>query len=91
VRDTRLAEAADPSAGAVGRRAGRHAPSRLGGGTYEDLASHTITARIFGRETKILDLPWLIRVKRAAGRPRDLEVIAELEALQDESVRRDES
>jgi hypothetical protein len=39
---------------------------------------------------RILDLPWLIRVKRAAGRPRDLEVIAELEALQEEIVRRDE-
>lgn len=56
----------------------------IGGGTYEDLAPHTISVAIFGRETRILDLPWLIRVKRAAGRPRDLEVIAELEALQEE-------
>jgi hypothetical protein len=30
---------------------------------------------------------WLIRVKRAAGRPRDLEVIAELEALLEEQRR----
>jgi hypothetical protein len=58
-----------------------------GGGTYEDLVAHTISAEIFGRETKVLDLPWLIRVKRAAGRPRDLEVIAELEALQEEIER----
>ena len=63
----------------------------IGGGTYEDLASHTIPVVLFGHETRILDLPWLIRVKRAAGRPRDLEVIAELEALQEEIVRRDES
>ena len=28
-----------------------------------------------------IDLPWLIRSKRAAGRPKDLETIAELEAL----------
>ncbi len=63
----------------------------VGGRTYEDLAPHTITAPVFGRNTKILDLPWLIRVKRAAGRLRDLEVIAELEALQEEIVRRDES
>jgi len=28
-----------------------------------------------------IDLPTLIRLKRAAGRPRDLEAIAELEAL----------
>jgi hypothetical protein len=33
---------------------------------------------------QLLDLPWLVRVKRAAGRPKDLEVIAELEALQEE-------
>lgn len=56
----------------------------VGGGRYEDLLPHTITIKIFGRETKLLDLPWLIRVKRAAGRPRDLEVIAELEALAEE-------
>lgn len=56
----------------------------IGGGTYEDLLPHTTTVTIFGRETRVLDLPWLIRVKRAAGRPRDLEAIAELEALQEE-------
>ena len=56
----------------------------IGGGAYEDLLPHTITAVVFKRETRILDLPWLIRVKRAAGRPRDLEVIAELEALREE-------
>lgn len=56
----------------------------VGGGRYEDLLPHTLTIEIFGRETKLLDLPWLIRVKRAAGRPKDLEVIAELEALAEE-------
>jgi predicted nucleotidyltransferase len=56
----------------------------IGGGTYEDLLPHTIELTIFGWETRVLDLPWLIRVKRAAGRPKDLEVIAELEALQEE-------
>jgi predicted nucleotidyltransferase len=59
----------------------------VGGGTYEDLVDHCITVTIFGRETRLLDLPWLIRVKRAAGRPKDLEVIAELEALQEEIER----
>jgi len=34
-----------------------------------------------------LDLEWLIRVKRAAGRPRDLEAVAELEALLEERDR----
>ncbi len=56
----------------------------LGGGRYEDLEAHTITAQIYGRDTRILDIPWLIRTKRAAGRPRDLEVIAELLALEEE-------
>jgi predicted nucleotidyltransferase len=56
----------------------------VGGGTYEDLLPHTLTITLFGAEVRLLDLPWLIRVKRAAGRPKDLEVIAELEALQEE-------
>ncbi|HKS07412.1 MAG TPA: hypothetical protein VJR92_13990 [Gemmatimonadaceae bacterium] len=55
-----------------------------GGGTYEQLARHTVELTIFGNATKVLDLPWLIRVKRAAGRPKDLETIAELEALREE-------
>jgi hypothetical protein len=55
-----------------------------GGGGYEDLLPHTLTITIFGQDVQLLDLPWLVRVKRAAGRPKDLEVIAELEALQEE-------
>lgn len=43
--------------------------------------------RAFGYNAKVLDLEWLIRVKRAAGRPKDLEAIAELEALRDEQGR----
>jgi hypothetical protein len=35
-------------------------------------------------EIQCLDLEWLIRTKRAAGRVRDLEAIAELEALREE-------
>jgi hypothetical protein len=55
-----------------------------GGGGCEALLPHTIEVEVFGRLHRCLDLPWLIRVKRAAGRARDLEVIAELEALRDE-------
>ena len=55
-----------------------------GGGGYADLVSHTVTVTMFGREHMCLDLPWLIRTKRAAGRPRDLETIAELELLQEQ-------
>ncbi len=56
----------------------------IGGGGFEALVPHTIEATIFGCPTLLLDLDWLVRVKRAAGRPKDLEVIAELEALRAE-------
>jgi predicted nucleotidyltransferase len=55
-----------------------------GGGDYERLTADTITIVVFGVECRCLNLDALIRVKRAAGRPRDLEVIAELEALREE-------
>ncbi len=56
-----------------------------GGGRYEELLPHSIEVEIFGHRARCLDLAWLIRTKRAAGRPRDIEAIAELEALQEES------
>jgi predicted nucleotidyltransferase len=55
-----------------------------GGGTLEDLNDHAVEVQLFGLEIRCLDLPTLIRVKRAAGRPQDLEVVAELEALLEE-------
>jgi hypothetical protein len=55
-----------------------------GGGSYQDLLPHTASIELFGRTHRCLDLPWLIRTKRAAGRARDLEAIAELEALREE-------
>jgi predicted nucleotidyltransferase len=55
-----------------------------GGGVYEDLLPHTAAMDFFGHSCRCLDLPWLIRVKRAAGRPKDLEAVAELEALLEE-------
>ena len=55
-----------------------------GGGTYEHLEPHTIEVSVFGFTVTCLDLDTLIAVKRAAGRPRDLDAIAELEALREE-------
>lgn len=52
-----------------------------GGGRYEDLVGHTRPIDVFGHRIACLELPALIRAKRAAGRPKDLETIAELEAL----------
>jgi hypothetical protein len=60
-----------------------------GGGGFEQLRPHANPVRIFGHDVLCLDLPTLIRVKRAAGRPRDLEALAELEAIADESDRAD--
>lgn len=56
----------------------------VGGGAYEELLPHTIVVELFGYEVRCLDLDALIRAKRAAGRPRDLEAISELEALREE-------
>jgi len=52
-----------------------------GGGGYDALRPHAVMLEVFGRQCLVLDLPWLIKVKRAAGRPKDIEAIAELEAL----------
>ena len=39
---------------------------------------------IFGHDCKCLNMETLIRVKRAAGRPKDFEAIAELETILEE-------
>ena len=59
-----------------------------GGGDYGALLPHTVELALYGFEVRCLDLPTLIRVKRAAGRPKDLEAIAELESLLDETQER---
>jgi len=56
----------------------------VGGGGYEQLLPHSVAMALLGAEHRCLDLDMLIHVKRAAGRPKDLEAIAELEALREE-------
>ncbi|HLG19555.1 MAG TPA: hypothetical protein VI895_07025 [Bdellovibrionota bacterium] len=56
----------------------------VGGGKYEDLAPHSISLNLYGVSHRCLNLEKLIEVKRAAGRPKDLERLAELEALLEE-------
>jgi len=55
-----------------------------GGGDYDRLLPGTIRIDVFGNSCLCLGLPQLIMVKRASGRPRDLEAIAELEAILEE-------
>lgn len=54
-----------------------------GGGTYEALRPHCGSVQVFGVDCLCPDLDTLIALKRAAGRPKDLETIAELESLRD--------
>jgi predicted nucleotidyltransferase len=58
-----------------------------GGGRYEDLLPHTLEIEAFGVRCRCVTLRKLIQLKRAAGRPRDLNAIAELEALLEEQER----
>jgi hypothetical protein len=55
-----------------------------GGGTYDSLLPFSDTTTAFGVQCQIISLPKLIDLKRAAGRPKDLEAIAELEAILEE-------
>jgi predicted nucleotidyltransferase len=55
-----------------------------GGGTYEQLLPSAQEMEIFGLKCQVVTLEKLIQLKRAAGRPKDLDAIAELEALLEE-------
>lgn len=55
----------------------------VGGGTYEELLARTIEIDAFGVRCRYVTLDMLLALKRAAGRPKDLEAIAELELIRD--------
>jgi predicted nucleotidyltransferase len=55
-----------------------------GGGTYEALLPFAEEHDPFGIKCLCVSLPKLIDLKRAAGRPKDYEAIAELEAIWEE-------
>jgi predicted nucleotidyltransferase len=55
-----------------------------GGGTYEKLLPFTSEVTVAGLSCRVVTLERLIHLKRAAGRPKDLEVVAELQALLEE-------
>jgi predicted nucleotidyltransferase len=60
-----------------------------GGGTYEQLLPFTDEVTAFGLTCRVVTLERLIQLKRAAGRPKDLEAIAELQALLEERRKKD--
>jgi hypothetical protein len=59
----------------------------VGGGGYDALLPASTVVRVFGVDCRCLNLDRLIEVKRAAGRPKDFEAIAELEVIREERRR----
>lgn len=50
-------------------------------GSYAEAQAASVEVEAFGRRLRALDLPALIRAKKAAGRPKDLLILPELEGL----------
>ena len=63
----------------------------IGGGRFEALKTDAITIEIDRWTCLVVSLPKLIGLKRAAGRGRDREALAELEALLEERDRSNRS
>jgi len=58
-----------------------------GVGTFEAVLSQSLAVSLYGAEYRFITLEALIRSKKAAGRAKDLEVIAELETIREERNR----
>jgi hypothetical protein len=50
-------------------------------GTFDEVKTQSVIVEAFGRRISTLNLPGLIRAKRAAGREKDLAALPELESL----------
>ncbi len=50
-------------------------------GSFDEVERHSMIVEAFERQIATLDLPALIRAKRATSRPKDLITLAELESL----------
>ena len=58
-----------------------------GGGAYDALLPQSVVVPMFGLSVRCLSLGQLIATKRAVGRPRDLDALAELEVIREERGR----
>ncbi|HEY6168267.1 MAG TPA: hypothetical protein VI454_09530 [Verrucomicrobiae bacterium] len=56
----------------------------VGAGNYDQLLPHSEEMVLFGVPCRVATLDRLIQMKRAAGRPKDMLVLAELQALAEE-------
>ena len=54
-----------------------------GVGRYEDVVAGSVAVEMFGYRFAVIDIGKLIAAKRAAGRPKDLIALPELEAIQE--------
>lgn len=59
----------------------------VGGGRYEDVFPRSVDVSAFDSVVRLVELDALIEMKRATGRPKDFEALAELEALMEEKNR----
>ena len=88
IMDTRTLRAA-PILTLVTREGDLDVLDRIDGvGEYAKVAAHVERMTAFGIAFDVLDLPTLIRAKRATARPKDQEALLELEVLRDERKRR---
>lgn len=62
-----------------------------GVGYYEDALSEALIVELFGYPFAVIEIGKLIEAKRTASRPKDMVVVAELEALLGMKTRRHES
>lgn len=51
-------------------------------GNYEEVLAGSVRVDLFGYSFAVIDITKLILAKRAAGRPKDLIALPELEAIQ---------
>jgi predicted nucleotidyltransferase len=60
-----------------------------GGGGYDQLLPDAVELEVFGVRCRFVTLEKLIHLKRAAGRAKDLETVAQLNALLEERRKQD--
>lgn len=68
---------------------GRHGlpPTSTGIGNYDAVLAVSERVSLFGSDYRCITIDALIVAKRAAGRAKDLEAVAELELIRDETSR----
>ena len=54
-----------------------------GVGSFAEVFANSTTLKIFGDDVRVLSLEGLIKAKKAAGRPKDLFILPQLETLQE--------